>query len=268
MRDLRFIQQDTTVPIPEDLKETVEEFHEQGKAFNQTYEQARKDKAEYEKLKQKKDNAWKDFKHSFLLLAKGRCTICESPINKYDDIEHYRPKEHYWWLAYDYRNYSIYCALCNRTYKRTDFPLCTDFQVDFENRDEVAKEQPLLFNPITDNPCDLFELEFLPFSPQGGNGHLKIKPLSSNDKASYAYKKAKTTIDQFNLNGELNDKNPIDTITRQRHTEDLFADLYNLACFWKRYIANTKDKETEKQFFNKLKLIRVESFPSLKNQKK
>ncbi len=261
MKDLRFIQQNTEQPVPEDLTEAVKDFHKKGASFNSKHEKARTIKQEYEKLKQKKDNSWKEFKHTFLLLSRCRCPICETPINKNDDIDHFRPKNYYWWLAYDYSNYNIYCDLCNRTYKSSSFPLFDNFQVNFKNKNEIEKEKPLLFNPITDNPCDLFELEFKKYNSKGTR--LKIKPLSSQAKSSYEYKRAKTTIDTYNLNAEIKDKNPSDTITRKRNAENLFADLYDLAIFWTRFKSNPKDEINEKKLFNKLKILRKEKYIDL-----
>lgn len=136
----------------------------------------------------------------------------------------------------------------------TNFPLDNDFQINFENKTEIEEEKPLLFNPTKDNPCELFQLKFIPFNTKGVR--LKIEALSTNKKDSYKYKKAKKTIEIFNLNGDLKDKNPDDTITRKRNAENLFTDLYDLAIFWRRFKDNPHDKTTEKQFFNKLKILR------------
>ena len=252
MRDLRFIQQNSELLIPNDLEQTVKDFHEKGKSFNEKHEKVSSSKLKYEAIK--KDNSWKEFKHSFLIVSRGRCPICENTLTKYDDIEHFRPKEYYWWLAYDYTNYSICCDLCNRNYKKGKFPLFSDFQVSFENKDEINKEKPLLFNPTTDNPCQLFELVFDMYKSTGTR--FKIKPLSTNPMDSYKYQKANKTIEIFNLNGEIEDKNPDDTFARKQNTENFFADLHDLAIFWGKFKDNPKIKSIEKQFFNKLKIVR------------
>ena len=254
MKDLRFIYGSESSSLPEKIKNGVKSFKIKGDKFNKKHETTRNTKQDYEKLKNKKDNSWKEFKSDFVLFSGGKCSICENTINKNDDIEHFRPKNYYWWLAYDYKNYTIYCDLCNRTYKKTEFPLFTNFKVEFENRAEIENEKPLIFNPTTDNPKELFELEFVKFTQSGHK--LKIKALSTLSSDSYFYKKANDTIELFNLNGENEDKNPIDTFTRKQNAENLFADLYDLAIFWGKFKTNPSDEEVELQFFNKLKIIR------------
>ena len=254
MRDLRFIQPNTKESIPDDLAEAVKAFHEKGKIFNEKYKNTTTSELEYEKLKTSKNNSWKEFKHDLLTISQGRCPICESTLTKYDDIEHFRPKEHYWWLAYDYANYCIYCDLCNRNYKKSEFPLFSDFQANFDNRDKIVDEKPLLFNPVTDNPCCLFELIFATYQSTGTR--LKIQALSTNPIDSYEYHKATKTIEIYNLNGEIEDKNSDDTTTRKRNAENLFADLHDLAIFWDKFKENPRSQRIEKQFFNKLKIVR------------
>jgi hypothetical protein len=39
------------------------------------------------------------------------------------DVEHYRPKSIYWWLAYCYDNYLVSCQICNEVFKRDKFPI-------------------------------------------------------------------------------------------------------------------------------------------------
>jgi hypothetical protein len=39
------------------------------------------------------------------------------------DVEHFRPKSHYWWLAYCYDNYVFACQLCNQSFKGDEFPV-------------------------------------------------------------------------------------------------------------------------------------------------
>jgi len=67
---------------------------------------------------------WRLFKKAFLEFSKCKCPICEDTLNKYDDIDHYRPKNAgYEFLRCCCDNYMIMCSDCNRTHKYTDFPL-------------------------------------------------------------------------------------------------------------------------------------------------
>ncbi len=65
-----------------------------------------------------------------------KCCYCEfKEQQKYNDVEHYRPKAEadrkpgssaghgYWWLAWTWQNLLFSCPTCNRSYKRTQFPL-------------------------------------------------------------------------------------------------------------------------------------------------
>jgi len=54
-----------------------------------------------------------------------KCIYCETKFthNSPGDIEHFRPKSLYYWLAYDWKNLFLSCEECNRRYKRDKFPL-------------------------------------------------------------------------------------------------------------------------------------------------
>jgi len=49
----------------------------------------------------------------------GKCAYCESDTEKvaYGDVEHFRPKSIYWWLALCMDNYNFSCQICNQGYK-------------------------------------------------------------------------------------------------------------------------------------------------------
>lgn len=123
----------------------------------------------------------------------GKCAYCESNIlvNQPGDIDHWRPKaalmdqdghpvmshirnpktgdlvsrEHlgYYWLAYDWTNLLLSCASCNRVVqlngrrvgKGAQFPVA-----DFRASDpgEEMHEQPLLINPMFDDPREHLEI--------------------------------------------------------------------------------------------------------------
>jgi uncharacterized protein (TIGR02646 family) len=66
---------------------------------------------------------WKDAKPSLIKESHGKCAYCESPtsIVAYGDVEHFRPKDLYWWLAFSYDNYTYSCQLCNQKFKGANF---------------------------------------------------------------------------------------------------------------------------------------------------
>ena len=103
-----------------------------------------------------------------------KCAYCESDVlvAQYGDIEHWRPKgkvtdEHnkmvsireangtlrphpgYYWLAYNWRNLLLSCAICNQKGKGTKFPV-EGFRAGAPGTE--VDEEPLLLNPTQDDP--------------------------------------------------------------------------------------------------------------------
>ena len=68
---------------------------------------------------------WKMAKDQLLTETFDKCAYCETPtaVVSYGDVEHFRPKSKYWWLAYCYDNYLVSCSICNQQYKKDFFPL-------------------------------------------------------------------------------------------------------------------------------------------------
>ena len=68
---------------------------------------------------------WREAKPQLLKESNGKCAYCEAPtaVVAFGDVEHYRPKSKYWWLAYCYDNYLASCQLCNQKFKKAKFPL-------------------------------------------------------------------------------------------------------------------------------------------------
>lgn len=58
---------------------------------------------------------WKNSKPQLKTETFGKCAFCEAPTSAtyYGDVEHFRPKSIYWWLAYCYDNYLYSCRVCN-----------------------------------------------------------------------------------------------------------------------------------------------------------
>lgn len=68
---------------------------------------------------------WTKAKRQLKKETHGKCAYCEAPTSRvaHGDVEHFRPKKTYWWLAYFYGNYLYSCQICNQTYKRDVFPI-------------------------------------------------------------------------------------------------------------------------------------------------
>lgn len=68
---------------------------------------------------------WGVVKPQLFKEAFHKCAYCETPttVVAYGDVEHYRPKSVYWWLAYVYDNYLASCMICNQRYKKDHFEI-------------------------------------------------------------------------------------------------------------------------------------------------
>lgn len=109
---------------------------------------------------------WGKSKAQLLKESENKCAYCEAPLKvvAFGDVEHYRPKSIYWWLAYNYENYLASCTLCNQAYKKDHFPL-----LDINAR----SSGPPITNVTTDN-----ELESLAAT-------INCDPLTEADGMSY-----------------------------------------------------------------------------------
>jgi hypothetical protein len=130
---------------------------------------------------------WKPAKEQLFCETHDKCAYCECPTATvaYGDVEHFRPKSKYWWLAYCYDNYLVSCAVCNQAYKSDHFPISgplwlgpkidgamTDADLEAlagelypDGRDVAAvqrlinahdAEQADLVNPYYEDPADYF----------------------------------------------------------------------------------------------------------------
>ena len=145
-----------------------------------------------EEVKLEFDSKWGTTKEQLLIETGNKCAYCETPtaVIAYGDVEHYRPKSKYWWLAYVYDNYLASCTVCNQRFKGAKYEfagtalpepqvLATMSDSDLETLaadsipdplDEPAvtafeaahvAEDPLIINPYIDDPNDVFEWEAL-----------------------------------------------------------------------------------------------------------
>ncbi len=81
------------------------------------------------------------------------CAYCEHdlPRNDRGDVEHFRPKSVYWWIAYAFENYLLSCSVCNRNLKGDRFPLAPGAApVGYANRDQLPGEPRVLLDPVSD----------------------------------------------------------------------------------------------------------------------
>ncbi|WP_458127774.1 hypothetical protein [Pseudomonas sp. Z2-11] len=74
-------------------------------------------------FKPKKRQAWSKAKVQLKTESHSKCAYCEADtaVVAHGDVEHFRPKSEYWWLAYCYDNYTFSCQICNQSYKGDTF---------------------------------------------------------------------------------------------------------------------------------------------------
>ena len=83
----------------------------------------------------------------------GKCSYCECSLTgQFGDVEHYRPKNEYYALAYVWDNLLLSCEVCNRVCKNKKFPL-----FDESKRKVIEEERPLIINPAKENPADFIQ---------------------------------------------------------------------------------------------------------------
>lgn len=108
-----------------------------------------------------------DVKRQLSADQNAKCAYCECRLNgDFGHIEHFRPKRGYttarnrhiskpgyYWLARDWNNMLLSCSTCNTAYKKNRFDLRDEATRDIPSRD-ISREQPLLVNPLAENPAD------------------------------------------------------------------------------------------------------------------
>lgn len=73
---------------------------------------------------------WKSAKAKVRADSAKKCAYCEASTSvvAHGDVEHFRPKSLYWWLAYDFDNYLFSCQICNQIYKKDFFPVTPEIR--------------------------------------------------------------------------------------------------------------------------------------------
>ncbi len=76
-------------------------------------------------FKPKSRQVWGKAKAQLRRESFSKCAYCEADtaVVAHGDVEHFRPKSEYWWLAYCYDNYTFSCQICNQVHKGDKFPV-------------------------------------------------------------------------------------------------------------------------------------------------
>ena len=110
-----------------------------------------------------------------------KCCYCETKIPKgYNDVEHYRPKaaadrrpgctnsHGYWWLAFSWENLLFSCPHCNRSHKKSQFPLNPGCQSLHAEDLPPGNESPQLIDPSSAiNPVEHIEYNYVGIGQAG-----------------------------------------------------------------------------------------------------
>jgi len=100
---------------------------------------------------------YEDVKDDLFRMQHHKCCYCENILEqaKYRDVEHYRPKARYWWLAWTWENLLFACNECNRDYKRDQFPQASGSAALVAEQLPPGDESPLLIDPTgSSDPMD------------------------------------------------------------------------------------------------------------------
>lgn len=88
-------------------------------------------------------------KKDLAAMQHNKCCYCEKREEqaKYRDVEHYRPKSLYWWLAWTWENLLFACIDCNRDQKRDRFPLEPGCAPLVAEQAPPTAERPMVLDP-------------------------------------------------------------------------------------------------------------------------
>jgi uncharacterized protein (TIGR02646 family) len=79
----------------------------------------------------------------------GKCCYCEAPLDANSEVEHWRPKSRYYWLAYRWDNLLLICGFCNKK-KLNQFPLNDETKRALDHHMRLDDEVPAILKPDGD----------------------------------------------------------------------------------------------------------------------
>jgi len=183
-----------------------------------------------------KPSIWKAAKRLLKRETSGKCAYCEAPaagrstnrsekggLVAHCDVEHFRPKCKYWWMAHNYENFVLSCEVCNQSFKGDRFPAAKALEAPFipgnvytdtglnqlahdlapdpldefaraKWQSELTREDADLANPLHEEPEKLFSYQADDVLEQ-----VYIQPLAKKGRAN---SRASSTINILGLNRE------------------------------------------------------------------
>lgn len=241
---------------PEDFSKKVKSYKDKiRKFFNSNPPQTGKPKF---------TEKWKDFKSYFAKVQHGKCGYCEMRVigGQDGDVEHFYPKSEvwklkddpaangveqdelsavkgreyhviseqgYWWLAYDWSNYLLSCAVCNQKWKRAYFPVSNDPR-NIPPSKKVA-ETVLLLNPFDDTNNPAYHLRF------NDLGQIEAKIDDAGNTDVYGYETIRTCgLDRESLRRSRKEKAvrayslivKLDKASNKQQIIEIFKDFHSL----------------------------------------
>jgi uncharacterized protein (TIGR02646 family) len=125
----------------------------------------------------------KEVKDLLIRIQNDKCVYCETKFthDSPGDIEHFRPKSLYYWLAYDWKNLFLSCEECNRRYKKNNFPLIKNAGRNKSHHDSRT-ENPYFINPEDEDPENYISFRGEIIYAKNGNvrGKRTIKGMGLN----------------------------------------------------------------------------------------
>jgi uncharacterized protein (TIGR02646 family) len=185
----------------------------------------------------------KDIREALIKIYNHKCAFCEQKMERYD-IEHYRPKKIYYWLAFSWDNLIVACPTCNGN-KGINFELeegriqvtfdTTEANIRAINNSSAAydvSENPKMVNPEITDP-----LGYITFQKNG---------LIESGHNRFAYTIEKCQIDRKYLNDDR--RKLLDDLRRDVRSAlldniDLTDQHREIAIIVKKFIRDSQDDE-------------------------
>lgn len=161
-----------------------------------------------------------DVRDTLITIYKHKCAYCEQKMERYN-IEHYRPKKIYYWLAFSWDNLIMACPTCNgfkdihfdlevgRTRVIFDNTRANLLLINSSSAGYDVVEEPKMVNPEVTNPDGLIRFQ--------------ISGIIESDDERFKYTIEKCKIDRTYLN---DDRRKILDVFR-RHIQSAMLELDN-----------------------------------------
>lgn len=170
---------------------------------------------------------WGKSKEQLLIESNNKCAYCEAPLAvvAYGDVEHYRPKSIYWWLAYCYDNYLVSCTICNQAFKKDKFPIVKESDrligpvvlATFSDADVASLAHQITPDPLNDNDGMHFQ-DFL--ESHSIEGALLVNPYYNDPADIFEY-----SVDEVQKEIIINVKTEVNNA---RKIQKAIVDTYGL----------------------------------------